>query len=158
MPGTHMVYRSIENRCTRKWRITHLTRRLKKRHFISGNLVQTWTFWPSLGYTCIGSMCSYQNVISSLFPSDQFLDSSALIEGPSNRKLELPITRPTTRGWVWYLLPERDRVFCAWKEWMRWNCNNKWGCCSIRCWVAVYSVLWLPDGLLGCGYWPLMKS
>ena len=56
MPGTHTVYRGIENRCTRKWRITHLTRRLKKKHFISGNLVQIWTFWPSLGYTCIGSI------------------------------------------------------------------------------------------------------
>ena len=57
MPGIHTVYRSIENRCTRKWHNTHLTRRLEKTHFISENLVQIGEFWLSLGHTCIGTAC-----------------------------------------------------------------------------------------------------
>ena len=61
----YTVYRIIENRCTRKWRNTHLTRRLKKTHLISGNVVQIGEFWPSLGHTCIESMYCYKNVISS---------------------------------------------------------------------------------------------
>ena len=30
-----------------------------RKHFISGNLVQSGDFWPSLGHTCIRSMCCY---------------------------------------------------------------------------------------------------
>ena len=68
-------------RCTTALRIgaseNVVIQRLKKTHFISGNLVQIRKFWLSVGHTCIGSMCCCRNVISSLFSSDQFLDSGA---------------------------------------------------------------------------------
>ena len=58
---TYDVPRHWESSVHQKMAYYAFARRLKKKHFISGNLVQIWTFWPSLGYTCIGSMCCYQN-------------------------------------------------------------------------------------------------
>ena len=58
--------------------------------------------WPSLGHTCVGSICQSLYIKMSAARNfqelNQFFDLIAWIGGPNDGKLKLTSARPTTMG------------------------------------------------------------